>query len=321
MERRKVDYLRFSVTDRCNLNCIYCRGFRGKPTLSSEEVLCYTDIIKIVRIFVRAGIRKLRLTGGEPLLREDIIDLINGLREIEGLEEITMTTNGTNLKHMVSRLKEAGLNRLNISLDTLDRNKYSSITGKDCFEEVWSGIRAALDRGLDPVKLNVVVMKGINEEEVLDFTQLIFKYPLSVRFIEFFPTGKGARELSHCLTRNSQIKKKISTRFGKMNHFTEAEGNGPASYYKLENAKGLIGFISNLSSNFCAECNRIRIDCAGRVSPCLFSGYVYDMGRMLKIGRQQEELLSEIKNIFKSKPRYNKKTAHVQQVEMSSIGG
>lgn len=319
--RKKIDYLRLSVTDRCNLNCLYCSPLEKGRFLTHNEILRYEEMVKIVKAFVKLGVRKVRLTGGEPLIKKNIMYLIGKLSGIKGLEEVAMTTNGVYLKDIAVHLKEAGLDRINISIDTLKKEKYIAITGIDCFEGAWRGIYSALESGLAPVKLNVVVMKGINDDEVLDFVRLTFKYPLNVRFIEFFPAGKQSGERVHYIIGNSEIKKKIAGRFGEMKRTFEIKGNGPAEYYKLEDSRGSIGFIDSYNRDFCNECNRVRVDCAGRISPCLFSGYIYDLRQILRNGKNDDELSMIIKNALEAKSGYNKKIMAGSKVEMSTIGG
>lgn len=318
---KKIDYLRFSVTDRCNLNCRYCNPLGRDLFLTRDEVLRYEEMHRLVKVFVGLGIKAVRITGGEPLIKKNIMDLIRMLKQIRGLEELTMTTNGVYLKGIARQLKEAGLDRINISIDTLQKEKYKALTGADYFEDVWAGICNALEAGLDPIKLNVVVMKGINDNEVLNFAQLTFKYPLSVRFVEFFPTTKRSEELVRYIMGNVEIKENIVNHFGEMKRTFEMKGNGPAEYYKLKGSQGVIGFISGYSSDFCNECNRLRVDCAGRISPCLFSGYIYDLRQILRNGKNDDELSVSIKNVLEMKSRYNKKTMNSCRVEMSSIGG
>lgn len=317
-----IDYLRFSLTDRCNLNCIYCTPLEKSRFLAREEVLTYEEITKVTALFVKAGIRKLRLTGGEPLLKKDITGLISMLKKINGLREIAMTSNGTCLNGITRELKQAGLDRINISIDTLKKEKFKSITGFDLFDDVWSAIMSALKIGLTPVKLNVILMRGVNEEEILDFTKLTFDYPLVIRFIEFFPTNKRSMKFTGSLFKSEEAKEKIIRYFGAMESVSQVKGNGPAQYYKLKDSKGLIGFISSYTENFCDRCNRIRIDCAGRVSPCLFSGHIYDLRPLLRSSAAESKLLTHIEDIFKMKPGYNKKkTIDTKGIEMSSIGG
>lgn len=317
-----IDYLRFSLTDRCNLNCIYCTPLKKSQFLSHDQVLTYEEIVRVVSIFVKAGVKNLRLTGGEPLIKKDLVELIKMLKKIKGLEEIAMTTNGVTLKVIAEGLKKAGLDRINISLATLRRERFKQITGSDHFEDVWLGIDKALEIGFDPVKLNVILMEGINDDEILDFARLTLERALSVRFIEFFPTNRRSDKLSGCMIKNEAVRDKIVKHFGELKKISGIRGNGPAEYYKVKDSSGAIGFISNASDDFCDECNRIRIDCAGRISPCLFSGYIYDLRKILRNGSNDNQLLAYIKNILKMKSGYNKKKIRDSNgIEMSSVGG
>ena len=321
MEKTRIDYLRLSVTDRCNLNCLYCTPLEKAQFLTHDEVLRHEEMARLVTVFSRLGVKKVRVTGGEPLIKKNITGLLRLLKEIKGIEEISMTTNGVHLKDMARELKEAGLDIVNISLDTLKKERYRRLTGKDSFEDVRSAIHKAIEVGLSPVKLNVVAMKGVNDDEVLDFAELTLRYPLSIRFIEFFPTSKRSNELAYRLIRNTEIKERIIHSFGELQPVSGIIGNGPAEYYALKDSKGALGFISSFSSNFCYDCNRIRVDCAGRISPCLFSGYIYDARERLRSERGEDGLIAAIKGVFEAKSRYNKKTTTDYKIEMSSIGG
>jgi len=316
-----IDYLRLSLTDRCNLNCLYCTPLERSRFLSRDEVLSYEETARAVSIFVKAGVRKLRLTGGEPLIKKDITGLIEMLKKIDALEEITMTTNGVYLKGLAGSLKEAGLDRVNISIDSLKKEKFKSITGFDHFDDVWAGIKESLRVGLNPVKLNVILMKGINDDEVLDFVRLTFEHPVIVRFIEHFPTNKRSLELSGALIKTQVLKERITSHFGAIKKISKVTGNGPAEYYKLRDSEGAIGFISGSSANFCDRCNRVRLDCAGRISPCLFSGPTCDIKPLLRGAQSDEELLKYVKGAFSMKSKFRKDISKGHQLEMSSIGG
>lgn len=318
---KKLDYLRLSVTDKCNLDCLYCNPLEKESFLSRDDVLSYEEMVRLVNLFVGLGIKKVRITGGEPLIKRNITGLIMMLKQINGLEELTMTTNGVFLKDMAYQLKAAGLDRINISIDTLKKERFKTITGKDCFDDVWQGICNAIQAGLRPVKLNVVVMEGVNDDEVLDFARLTFEYPLSVRFVEFFPTTKRSEALSRYIIKNAEIKKRIITSFGHMERTFKIKGNGPAEYYQLKDAQGSIGFISSYSRDFCNQCNRVRLDCAGRISPCLFSGHICDLRKILHGENNDDELSRIIRNVFEMKPGFTKHIANGYKVEMSSIGG
>jgi len=317
----KVDYLRLSVTDRCNLNCIYCTPLEKAQFLTHTEVLRFEEIVKIVEIFVALGVRKVRVTGGEPLIKKGIIDLIAMLKNIKGLEEISMTTNGVLLLKHAVKLKAAGLDRINISLDTLKKDRFKKITGVDCLSEVLAGIAEAQRAGLSPLKLNVIPMKEVNDDEIIDFARLTIEHPLIIRFIEFFYTNQRSKNLIASLITGSETKKIINKHLGKLVPAPETKGNGPAIYYALPEAKGSIGFISGSTGNFCDDCNRIRVDCAGRISPCLFSGHLYDARKALRRGKYKGELFDNIKRIMEQKSNHTKYTINEPCIEMSSLGG
>ncbi|MCQ9205314.1 MAG: GTP 3',8-cyclase MoaA [Omnitrophica bacterium] len=316
-----VDYLRLSVTDLCNLNCVYCTPLEKREFLTHQEVLRYEEIARLIRLFIEIGIRKVRITGGEPLIKKNIVALVEMLKKIEGLEEISMTTNGMLLSEYAAQLKKAGLSRVNISLDTLKRDRFKAITGVDSFLEVWEGIQAALAVGFDPVKLNVVPIKGVNDDEIVDFAKLTLKYPLIVRFIELFHTNQRSKKFIESLLSSERTKKLITEELGEIKPSHMIKGEGPASYYKISGSIGSIGFISGSSSNFCHCCNRIRVDCAGRISPCLFSGHIYDTRPLLRSNTQDEKLLEDIKKLLSLKFQYTKYTIKERKIEMSSLGG
>lgn len=322
VDRRGVDYLRLSLTDRCNLNCSYCTPLEKSRFLSREEVLRYEEIFKLVSLFVKIGVRRLRITGGEPLIKKDIARLIKMLKGIDTLEEVSMTTNGVYLEDFACCLKEAGLDRLNISIDTLKKERFEAITGYDRFKQVWSGIKEALKVNFYPIKLNVVIMKGINDDEILDFARLTFDYPLIIRFIEFFPVNKRSLRLSEHLLTSDSVKEKITAHIGALQKISAVSGNGPAEYYKIKATDSIVGFISSYSADFCEKCNRIRMDCAGRIFPCLFSNYTHDTRRLLRNEKNDSVLLDYLKGALKIKPEYRKnKTGFTHSIEMSSIGG
>ncbi len=317
-----IDYLRFSLTDRCNLNCFYCAPLDRSRFLSRREMLTYEEIVRAASLFVKLGIKKLRLTGGEPLIKKDAARLIGMLKSINGLDEIAVTTNGTCLKELAYSLREAGLDRLNVSIDTLKKDRYRAITGFDYFDEVWEGIEEVMKIGFGPVKLNVILIKGVNDDEAEDFARLTFTYPLIVRFIEFFPANRRFLKLTDSAVKNSAVKKLIQNRFGNMDSARGIKGNWPAEYYKLSGSKGFLGFISGYTEDFCSGCNRIRIDCAGRIYPCLFSDYTRDIKPLLRdSARSDEDIIEYMKEIFETKSRYRKNAKARRQVEMSGIGG
>jgi cyclic pyranopterin phosphate synthase len=316
-----IDTLRLSITDKCNLNCIYCDPSAKREHLSHADVLRYEEMQQLVRAFVAAGVNKVRITGGEPLIKKNFVGLVTLIKKIEGLKELSLTTNGVFLKDSAKILKEAGVDRINISLDTLRQDTYKRITGYDYYREVWQGIMAALAVGLKPVKLNVVLLKGINDDEVIDFAKLTFEYPLVVRFIEFFPTNERSSRLNDNLINNKQVKEKLTAYFGAGEETTAIQGNGPAHYQWLKGALAPLGFISSYSDNFCHQCNRLRIDCAGRIYSCLFSQPAFDARALLRKGCTKDELTGYIQDIIDAKINHNVKRDKRYAIEMSNIGG
>ncbi len=266
---RKIEYLRISVTDRCNFRCIYCQ--RGKPVkfLPQEKLLTYEEIIEMVKVAIEFGVKRVRLTGGEPLKRKNIEFLIKGLSELSGLEDLSLTTNAYFLEEKASLLKELGLKRLNISLDTLNPEKFAKITGGFSLDRVWRGILKAWEVGFNPLKLNMVVIRGYNDDEIIELAKLTLKYPWEVRFIEFMPVGGSPLWKEKNIVSVEEIKKeleKIAPLFP-----SSSLGGGPAKIFKWEKALGKIGFISPISEHFCQNCNRLRITPDGRLRVCLFS--------------------------------------------------
>ncbi len=316
-----VEYLRLSLTDRCNLNCIYCTPREKKGFLKHEDLLRHEEIARAAAAFVRAGVKKIRLTGGEPLVRKNLVGLIKMLRPIPGLKELALTTNGLLLKNLAVPLREAGLDRVNISLDTLNPATFRRITGSEGVDEVWDGLMASLKAGFDEVKLNVVVMKGVNDSEVPEFARLSMDFPLSVRFIEFFPANERAAGLKDALFTTAETKKRIEAVYGPLQRVPPGPNDGPAQVYKRKGAKGKIGFISGRSDYFCGACNRVRMDCTGKVYPCLFSPPTHDLKDLLRGGASDEAVAEYIRKIFLVKSGYRKDSPTAGHVEMSSLGG
>ncbi len=316
-----VEYLRLSLTDRCNLNCIYCTPLEKDGFLSHAELLRHEELTRAAAAFVRAGVKKIRLTGGEPLIKKNVLELVRMIRAIPGLQELALTTNGLLLGELAGGLREAGLDRVNISLDTLSPKTFREITGHDGLDKVRDGIMKSLSAGFSQVKLNVIIMKGINDAETADFARLSADYPLTVRYIEFFPTNKRSARLKDALVTTAETKKKIEDVLGPLEQLPAGPGDGPARIYKLAGAKGKIGFISGRSDYFCGACNRIRMDCTGKVYPCLFSPATHSLRDLLRAGADEAALADYIKKIFLVKSNYKKDSASAGHIEMSSIGG
>ncbi len=272
---RKIDYLRISITDRCNLRCQYCMPPEGIIQKSHDDILRYEDILQIVAVGTELGIKKIRITGGEPLVRLGVIEFVEKLNQIPGLVEISMTTNGILLAEYAQSLKKAGLSRVNISLDSLQKNRFEEITRRDNLDQVMVGIQAALKFGLSPVKVNMVVIGGINDDEIMDFVDLSRRYPIHVRFIEFMPLGRSNISHSEGFVSLNQVKEIICDNL----HLIPigVKGSGPAESYTFEGTKGTIGFIAPLSHNFCSKCNRLRLTADGRLRPCLDNNLEIDL--------------------------------------------
>jgi GTP 3',8-cyclase len=319
---RNLNYLRISITDRCNLRCIYCVPHGFIPKLPHKEILSYEEILHIVRISVGLGISKVRITGGEPLVRKGVYGFLKRLTKIEGLLDISLTTNGVFLKHNINKIKSAGIKRINISLDTLNRKKYRKITGYDFFDQVWEGIDLAHKMGFDPVKLNVVPLKGINDDELTDIAALSIDYPFHIRFIEYMPMGTNQMESDHHLL-FPEIKKRID-QFGKLIPVEKGMNDGPAERFKFESAKGEIGFIRPISQHFCNTCNRLRLTASGQLRPCLMSDVQVDLKTPLRKGCSDAELAEVFFQAVRLKPLgHNLSGDHPVGVsaQMCAIGG
>ncbi|WP_084667212.1 GTP 3',8-cyclase MoaA [Thermanaeromonas toyohensis] len=285
---RRINYLRVSVTDRCNLRCRYCMPEEGVPLKNHDDILRLEEIVRLVQAALQVGIKRIRLTGGEPLVRKNLVSLVRELASLPGLEEISLTTNGQLLESLALPLKEAGLKRVNISLDTLQPDRYSFITRGGSIEAVWRGIRAALAAGLVPVKLNVVVVRGFNEDEILDFASLALREPLHVRFIELMPIGTAAGEYFGYVPLQ-EIWKRLAANF-KLEPMLDLPGNGPARSFRVAGGPGSVGFIGALSEHFCSRCNRLRLTADGKLRPCLYWQAEVDMKTPLRSGASVTEL-------------------------------
>jgi len=316
---RSINYLRISVTDRCNLRCIYCMPPEGIPQMSHSEILSYEEIRTVVQAAAELGIDRIRLTGGEPLVRAELPKLIKMLSQIEGIQELSLTTNGTLLKDYALELKQAGLSRVNVSLDTLKPDKFRYITRLGELKAVLEGIEVAREAGFEPVKINTVIMRGMNDDEILDFAKMTYKDGWHVRFIELMPF-KGAAEFVPSI----ELRQHISL-LGKLEPCASITGNGPAMYYRLLGAKGTIGFISPLTeTSFCSRCNRMRLTPDGKLRPCLLGEDEIDLKSPLRNNASMEELKRLILKAVASKPEHHHlEGGNVRPVnrKMSQIGG
>lgn len=302
---RNINYLRVSVTDRCNLRCIYCMPENGIEKKAHQEILRYEDILSIVRAASTLGIKKVRYTGGEPLVLCGIDKLIYETSKLPGIEDISITTNGILLYDMAESLKKAGLNRVNISLDTLNKDKFKTITRIGDLDKVLSSIQKCISLGLTPVKINTVLMKDINHTEVEDFIKLSVELPIEIRFIELMPIGEGAK-----LYETSKMSfREILDIYPELIPI-ETEKSSTAQLYKLKGAKGKIGFISPVSCKFCSDCNRIRLTSTGTIKPCLHSKEEIDLKKYLN---NEVMLTAALKSAILNKPLEH----HLQEENIS----
>ena len=297
--RREIHYLRLSVTDLCNLRCRYCMP-DGVEKLEREAVLTYEEFLRLAALFAQCGIDTVRVTGGEPLVRKNVAQLVAGLKDIPGIRKVTMTTNGILLAQQLPALLAAGLDSVNISLDTLRPEVFRQITARDDFAAVQAGLQAALESGI-PVKLNCVPQAGVNEGELEDLAALAENRPLQVRFIEMMPIGYGAA--MPCIS-GPELRQRFARRWPELQPLTEAAfGDGPAVYYTVPGWQGSIGFIAAVHGKFCASCNRVRLTSQGFLRPCLASEAGCDLRALLRSGADDTQLLAAIRETIWAKPR------------------
>jgi len=346
---RRIDYLRVSITDRCNFRCVYCMPEEGFPATPKEENLTFEEIARLVRIAVTLGVTKIRLTGGEPLLRKELPDLIKEIDSFPGVQDISCTTNGFLLEELACRLARAGLLRVNVSLDTLRADRFTDIARRGSLEKVMAGIEAAFDAGLEPVKINCVLMKGVNDDELADFARLTLDRELHVRFIELMPMrwnlDEGPAYTPACVTGKVQLKQSaggmlsdaqmrrlflsmddarrmIERELGEMEE-AFVPTNGPARTYRVPGARGSVGFISQITNDFCSRCNRLRLTHDGFLRPCLMSDGELDLRTPLRAGASDSDLAALYEHVVDHKPErhYLAEGQRVVGRGMSQIGG
>lgn len=317
---REINYLRISITDRCNLKCKYCTE-SFLPFIAHDNILRYEEIIRFVRVAASLGVRKVRLTGGEPLRRKSLPFLLKEIDEIGTIEDISLTTNGVELAEHVGELKEAGLKRVNISLDTLKKERFAFITGVDAFERVMRSIEKSREEGLHPVKINTVIIKDFNDDEVLDFAEFALKWGVQVRFIEFMPFGDESLWDSSKVLDSAYLEKIIRGSFSLRESVNSHRG--PARVFSLDGGTGQVGFISPMSSHICRECNRLRLTADGKIKPCLFSDAEYDVRALLRGGATDEEIATFISDVVAAKPERKFESGVIKKCQrsMRHIGG
>ncbi len=301
-QNRRIDYLRVSVTDRCNLSCVYCKPRGMMRVLPHSGILRYEEIHRIVTLAAGLGISHVRITGGEPLARRGLLPFIASLRDIAGLDDISITTNGLLLEENAEGLREAGIGRLNVSLDTLHPDRFEEITGSDAWDRVWKGIEKAVTCGFTPIKINVVPIRGVNDDEVRDFAKLTLDSGLHVRFIELMPLGAGDCKDSKAAVPSAEIRAEIERSFGPLEPAQKGLGAGPARNFRLRGGKGVIGFISPMSQHFCGTCRRLRLTADGKIRPCLLSDTEIDVKSPLRGGCGDEELVRLLQAALEIKP-------------------
>ena len=317
---REIDYLRISLTDKCNLRCIYCMEEKDNSFLEEEKLLTREEIKRLAELFSKVGIKKVRLTGGEPLVRKDILDIMKDLNSIEGIEEIYITTNGILLDKYLDDFKNLGLTGVNISLDSLKDDNFKNLTRLGDLDKVLKAIDKALNLGIK-VKINTVMIQGINDNEILDFINLTLDKNIDVRFIELMPIGVGSK---HKGVSNESIIDIIKNNFKDISEINRDKSGGPATYIKLKNSKGKIGFISAISNCFCEDCNRIRLTSEGFLKQCLHFNYGINLKEIMKTGASDEELLNAIKENIYYKPEkhlFLKESENKELKFMNQIGG
>ncbi len=324
--KRRIDYLRISVTDRCNLSCQYCKPRSNLRMRSHRDILSYEEILRLVSVAVPLGISRVRVTGGEPLVRRGIVDFIANLGMQTGLEDVSLTTNGVLLEDMAEGLLKAGKPRLNISLDSLDPVKFKRITGSNSWDHVWRSIARVEDMGFFPLKINMVPIRGVNDDEVVDFARLTLARRLHVRFIEYMPIGADDRWSHDACVPGSEIRKVIESSVGPLTPFRSENAAGPSDNYQIPGAEGVIGFISPLTRHFCSSCRRLRLTADGKIRPCLLSDTEIDIKSPLRGGCNDAELRRLLSLALEIKPERHfisgaEAGAGCFQRTMSRIGG
>lgn len=319
---REINYLRVSITDRCNLRCSYCMPGEGVALKDPGEILSFEEIIRVIQAAVARGVTRVRITGGEPLTRDGVTDLVRMVGGTEGITDLSMTTNGVLLSAYAVKLKEAGLDRVNVSLDTLKEDKYLSLTGRDALSDVLEGIDAARSAGLLPVKVNVVVIKGLNDDEVVSFVEFAAERDITVRFIEFMPARGKLDWSASKVVKTDRVMKICSESFD----MTPAAmpGAGPAGYLEISGKRSVVGFISPFDSHFCGKCNRLRLTADGKLVSCLHDGREgLDLKPALRDKTSEGSLTDLFEKAVDIKPDRHKMSLNGKQSgrSMSGIGG
>jgi cyclic pyranopterin phosphate synthase len=320
---RAISYLRVSVTDRCNLRCVYCMPAEGIAKTAHGDILRYEELALVVRAAAELGITKVRLTGGEPLARLGLPQFVRMVAAIPGIDDISMTTNATLLARHAAALAEAGLDRVNISLDTLRPDRFAQITRRGRLEDVQEGVKAAQAAHLAPIKFNMVVVRGLNDDEVAEMARRTLTHGWHVRFIELMPIGANVEWAGDGMVTIPDIQARIQAEVGALEPVHGPTGNGPARYYQLAGASGTIGFISALSNHFCGTCNRLRLTADGRLRPCLMSDEEIDLRQVLRSGGGLAGIKALLAEAIRRKPERHHLAEAVlaRKRTMAEIGG
>ncbi|WP_321367444.1 GTP 3',8-cyclase MoaA [uncultured Desulfuromusa sp.] len=317
---RKINYLRLSITDRCNMRCVYCMPADGVEKVGHAEILTYEQFLLIAEAAVSLGIEKIRVTGGEPLVRAGVLPFLEQLAKISGLKQLVLTTNGVLLSEMAQELKDVGVQRLNISLDSLQPEMFSQLTRRDLLPKVLAGIAAA-EKAKLPYKINMVVMRGFNDNEILDFAKLTREHDCTVRFIEYMPTMKDENWRSLVVS-SQEILQRLNEHYS-LHSVDRGALAGPAEEFAIAGAQGCIGVIAPLSGHFCRDCNRIRITASGMVRACLFSDHEFDLKPLLAT-ENIADIAGTLKHLVLGKPAchsLNSLSAEYSPFTMAQIGG
>lgn len=322
---RSINYLRISVTDRCNFRCQYCMPAAPFAVIPHHDIATYEEILKITRLACEMGITKVRVTGGEPFVRKDIFSFLERLCRMDVLSDISITTNGAILtRDKIQALMDMGIKRLNFSLDTLDPDRFAAITGRNRFERVWDAIMSAHTLGMAPVKINTVVLRGINDDEIAAIAGLTRTYPFHIRFIEYMPMGESPMEKQQQML-TTEISEIIEAELGPLTPMPHKANDGPAKKFQLQDAPGVVGFITPISSHFCSECNRLRLTSRGTLRPCLLHNYEKDVLTPLRNGASDTQLKEIIQAALGHKPLFHtlgeNMPKNIPISHMTSIGG
>lgn len=320
---REINYLRISLTDRCNLRCVYCMPMNGLTFVPNKKLLTAAELEQVVRAAVDAGFCKVRLTGGEPTLRQDIVDIVRRLASVEGVDQLVMTTNGYRLPYIAQDLADAGLKRVNIHVDSLNKETIAKIMRLGTYDKAWAGIEAAEKAGLTPLKLNAVITRGYNDNAAVEMARLTLKKPWQIRFIELMPfAGPTEIQLEHYVS-SDEIKGWIEAELGPLFQLNEGDLDGEARLYRLAGADGTVGFISPISNPYCDDCNRMRLTSDGRLRMCLLSDNEINFRDTLRGGGTHQDLVALFERAIKAKPVGHalKYGVYPETRTMSQIGG